>query len=321
MPDFAQIVVITKKTALEELVERFNTREQARFYLEHMGASFADYQAAHDAYRRSLDLLRRSLPGGVRAQFLERGFLPTFLFGQHDLVATLGPDGLVVNAAKYLRDQPLLALNPDAQRVDGILVPFAVAQAREAFQAAFSGACGERGVTMAKAALNDGQSLYAVNDLFIGQRGHASARYRLSFAGRAESQSSSGVIVSTGAGSTGWFRSLLTGAAGLVNGFTEASANHEVSTRYRFDWEADYLYFTVREPFLSKVSGAGLVFGRITPESALELVSEMPQNGVIFSDGVEADALEFNSSASAKITLAERKLRLLVPAQVPAGAV
>ena len=37
---FHKIVVVTRKTALEELVERFNTREQAHFYLEHMGASF-----------------------------------------------------------------------------------------------------------------------------------------------------------------------------------------------------------------------------------------------------------------------------------------
>ena len=43
----------------EELVERFNTREQARFYIEHMGASFAEYEAAHAAYNAHMadDLL------------------------------------------------------------------------------------------------------------------------------------------------------------------------------------------------------------------------------------------------------------------------
>ncbi|MBI3553598.1 MAG: sugar kinase [Elusimicrobia bacterium] len=316
MPAFDQIVVITKKTALDELVERFNSRDQARFYVEHMGASFSEYQASHDAYQRALELLRRSLPGGVRAQFVERQFLPTFLFGESDLVATLGPDGLVANTAKYLKDQPLLALNPDARRVDGILVPFSVEQAPEAFSAALSGGLPARGVTMAKASLNDGQTLYAINDLFIGPRSHVSARYRITFCGRSEDQSSSGLIVTTGAGSTGWFRSLLTGAAGLVDGFTKARANAPVSEGYRFDWEADLLYFTVREPFVSKTSKAGLVFGRIEPGRELELVSYMPQNGLIFSDGIEADCLEFNSSAIARIGLAERKLNLLVPARV-----
>jgi hypothetical protein len=44
----------------------------------------------------------------------------------------------------------------------------------------------------------------------------------------------------------------------------------------------------------------------------------MPQNGVIFSDGVEEDRLEFNSGAMATISLADRTLRLVVP-QVPSS--
>jgi hypothetical protein len=39
----------------------------------------------------------------------------------------------------------------------------------------------------------------------------------------------------------------------------------------------------------------------------------MPQNGVIFSDGVEEDRLDFNSGAVAMIGLAERTLHLVVP--------
>src|SRR5688500_5902279 len=121
---YEKLIVVTKKTMLEELIERFNTREQARFYIEHMGASFDEYQAAHDVYKSALARLQTAIPSGVRAQFIERDFLPNFTFGEGDLVVTLGPDGLVVNTAKYLLTQPLLALNPDPQRIDGVLVPF-----------------------------------------------------------------------------------------------------------------------------------------------------------------------------------------------------
>src|SRR5438874_1926521 len=103
MPNFEKLVVITRKTALEELVERLNTREQARFYIEHSGGSFVEYQAAHDVYQRALATLKAAIPHGLRSHFIDRAFLPTFTFGEHDLVATLGPDGLVVNTAKYLR--------------------------------------------------------------------------------------------------------------------------------------------------------------------------------------------------------------------------
>ena len=73
---------------------------------------------------------------------------------------------------------------------------------------------------MAQAILNDGQALLALNDLFIGQRTHTSARYTIHYDNREEDQSSSGVIVSTGAGSTGWYRSIVTGGVGLVEGLT-----------------------------------------------------------------------------------------------------
>lgn len=316
MPEFEKIVVITKKTALEELIERFNTREQARFYHGHMGVgtSFEEHIAAHQAYGSALETLKASIPRGVRSQFVERSFLPTFTFGERDLVVTLGPDGLVVNTAKYLTAQPLLAFNPDPQRIDGILVPFRAEQAAAALRNAARGDFALNDVSMAKAELNDGQTIYAVNDLFIGQRTHVSARYRLRFKHREEDQSSSGIIVSTGAGSTGWLRSVITGAVGVMETFSQADDVRAAKDKYRFDWEADYLYFSVREPFISRTSSAHLVFGRIEVKERLEIISHMPQNGVIFSDGVEADYLNFNSGAIARVGLADRKLHLIVAA-------
>jgi NAD kinase len=311
MPQFEKLVAITRRTALEELTERFNTQEQARFYLEHMGASFDEYLAAHRAYAASLTLLRQVLPGEVRSQFVERAFLPNFAFGPKDLILTLGPDGLVVNTAKYLTEQPILALNPDPGRIDGVLVPFGISEAPTALKGVLGGAFRATHISMAVARLNDGQTLHAVNDLFIGQRTHVSARYHMRFRETAEDQSSSGIIVSTGAGSTGWYRSILTGAAGVARDFANDLDFSGVASAYRFDWEADHLQFSVREPFISRTSRARLIHGRIEAGEELEIVSQMPQNGVIFSDGVEADYLAFNSGASARISLADRKVHLI----------
>src|SRR5262249_48145477 len=138
-----------------------------------------------------------------------------------DVVVVLGQDGLVVNAAKYLDGQPVVALNPDPERIDGVLLPFHVHKANQAIALALGNEPSWAEVTMARAELNDGQRLLAVNDLFIGARTHVSARYRLRYQGREENQSSSGLIVSTGAGSTGWHRSILTGAAGIVQSYAD----------------------------------------------------------------------------------------------------
>jgi NAD kinase len=316
--DAAQkVVVVTKTTALEELVERFNTREQAQFYIEHMGGRFAEYQDAHDAYQSAVERLRASLPKGLRAHWINRSFLPTYTFDRSDLVVTLGPDGLVVNTAKYLDGQLLVAVNPDPARIDGVLLPFQVRDATMAIAlamaAVMSGRKAWKEISMARVDLNDGQMLLAVNDLFVGQRTHVSARYRLIHDGREEDQSSSGIIISTGAGSTGWYRSVVTGAAGIIESMSGAKEVRPLRDRYRFDWEARYLAFSVREPFVSKTSGAEIVHGRIEADAPLEIVSQMPQNGVIFSDGIEEDRLDFNSGTIARIGLADRTLRLVMP--------
>jgi hypothetical protein len=308
-----KVVVVTRRTALDDLVRRFNTREQARFYITRMGGSFAAYEAAHAAEMAARDHLRAAIPRGLRSQWIDREFLPNFQFGPGDLVVTLGPDGLVVNTAKYLDDQRLMAFNPDPARIDGVLLPFRVGQAAEALRAYAADGLGLRRVVMARADLNDGQSIHAVNDLFVGARTHVSARYRISLGGRAEDQSSSGLIVSTGAGSTGWLRSVLAGAAGVAAAYAPSPEVAAVRDRYAFGWEEERLVLSVREPFISRTTAATIVHEPVTAEAPLEVASSMPQNGVIFSDGVEEDFLAFNSGAVARIAPSGRRLHLLVP--------
>ena len=307
------ILVVTKRTPLEELITRFNSRAQAKFYIEHAGQSFEGYEAGHDAYQRSLDALRQQLPRGVKTQFIERSFLPTFKFSGHDLVVTIGPDGLVINTAKYLSVEPILAINPDPARIDGVLIPFSVSEASAWVARAFQGVARIQPISMAQAMLNDGQTLHGVNDLFIGARTHVSARYRLEVGQQAENQSSSGIIVSTGVGCTGWLQSIVTGASRISRGLGLTKADPPKPEDYRLAWSADELYFSVREPFTSKTSQAALVFGRLGPGDRLLVHSLMPEDGVIFSDGIEADHLNFNSGAIAAIGVAERKARLIVP--------
>jgi len=308
---FEKVLLLTKKTALEELVARYNTERQAAFYLERMGIDFDEYRAAHRAYAQALQAARAAVPPGVKCQCLERSHLPTYLPGPEELPVALGPDGLVVNAAKYLQGQPLLAVNPDPSRIDGLLLPFTVPELGPALARALAGEYEATSITMAKASFNDGQRLYALNDLFVGQRTHVSARYALSHRGRRERQSSSGIIVSTGAGSTGWFRSVITGASAILEAFAGAKEARAARERYRFPWDAPYLCYSVREPFVSRTSSAEMVFGRLEGGEELEVVSQMPHGGAVFSDGVEEDYVEFNSGAIVRIGLAEKSLRLI----------
>ena len=306
---YEKIILITRKTRLEGLIERFNTKAQAQFYIEHSGGDFAMYQQEHDTYYAALADLQRSLQGLLKLQRIEREFLPNFIFSQTDLVITIGIDGLVVNTAKYLSGQPLIAVTPDPPHIDGILLPFAVPHAATAVQRTLQNTAIIKPITMAEASLNDGQRLLAFNDLFIGRQDHVSARYRIDVGnGRAEHHSSSGIIVSTGAGATGWLSSLFN----MVNGMMAGFGSGDNLQPPPMNWDTDQLLYVVREPFVSKTSAAGIVCGTIIPKQPLYLESSMPEGGVIFSDGVMVDYLAFNAGTIATIGLAKQKTHLVV---------
>jgi NAD kinase len=305
-----KIVLIKRKTRLEDLIARYNTIAQARFYIEHMGSDFSDYILEDEHYKQAISKAQAQMEELGRVQVVDREFVPNFIFGEQDIIVVIGQDGLVANTLKYLTKQVLIGVNPDPARWDGVLLPFTVADLKLIVPEVFRQRRPVREVSMAKAALNDGQTIYGVNDLFIGQRTHVSSRYRIQLGGRQEYQSSSGIIVSTGLGSTGWLKSILAGAVSIVNSSAEKPIG--AGQVKNLPWDIDYLYFSVREPFPSKTSKADIVFGKVEKESPLRILSQMPENGVIFSDGMESDYLQFNSGIEATITVAEKRGHLIV---------
>lgn len=307
-----KIVVVTRETRVDNLKRRFNSIDQAAFYVKKRGGKFEDYVEEDSNYKSSIGHLEEAILEWGHIQFIDRAYLPNFVFGPQDTVVAIGQDGLVANTLKYLRNgQPLIGVNPDPARWDGVLLPFSVDDLEAIIPEVLAGNYKGREVTMAEATLNDGQEILAVNDFFIGQRTHTSARYLIEWGGKKERHSSSGVIVSTGLGSTGWFKSLVHGAAEIATEISGVEVAPTVAAT-GLRWEDKKLFFTVREPFPSRNTSADLVFGAITPGVPLKIRSLMPENGVLFSDGIESDFLEFNSGSEAEITISDVRGNLVV---------
>jgi hypothetical protein len=273
---------------------------------------------------------------------VDRRYLPNFIFAPDDIVVVIGQDGLVANTLKYLDGQPLIGINPDPSRWDGVLLPFTPADAAKIAWETIAGKRKFEEVSMAKAKVQNGQELLAVNDFFIGQRGHMSARYVLKYGGLKEPQCSSGVIISTGLGSTGWMKSILAGASGISSRvigrpFGASQESDSLATEYdeaedevvadammektygpselsgvMGKWSSRELIFAVRESFPSESTGTSLVFGTLASGESIRIKSLMGENGIIFSDGIESDFISFNSGAEAVISLAEKKGRMVV---------
>jgi len=300
---FERIILVSKPTALEELLRR-QSEGQVAFFLKSRGTSIEEYQAEDAAYRAALDAVRSSLPDETPLVELPRERIAGFLFRESDLIVITGPDGLFVNVAKYLDGQPVITVNPDPTRIDGVLMRFAPEEVMDVVKRVARGSARTDQITLAKAQTNDGQTLYAVNDFLIGRRDQISARYTLSLEDRTERQSSSGILVATGVGASGWLKSILSTAEALVGNSTRVEIP---------EWEDEFLCFVVREAFPSRYTGTSLLFGEIYCDEGAELIvtSEMSEGGTIFSDGVPEDAIEFDAGCIATISVAEKTAQLV----------
>ncbi|MGW0580620.1 hypothetical protein ACWD25_32790, partial [Streptomyces sp. NPDC002920] len=111
-----------------------------------------------------------------------------------------------------------------------------------------------------------------------------------------EAQASSGVLVGTGTGATGWIRSVWQerGRDDLrLPGPTE-----------------DRLVWFVREAWPSPTTGTSLVAGELPADGRLTLTVES-ERLIAFGDGIESDAVELTWGQTVRVGRAETALRLI----------
>ena len=291
-----RIVVVSRSTEYAALLARHGTREQARFFLESRARSLGQVEARDAAQRDALARVGSVIPAEWRRARVDRSDLDRFLFEPTDVVVTVGPSGLVANVAKYLDGQPVVGINPDPARDGALLARHAADRADELIRSAAGGAATIDARTMVEAVLDDGQRVLALNEVFVGHRSHQSARYLIRCAVGEEHQSSSGIVVTTGTGATGWGRSI-----GL-----------ERQTGLRLPGPGEpALAFFVREAWPSPTFGTSITEGRLEGRDGLEIVSELDDGGVIFGDGIESDRVDFGWGVEATVRVARERLRLV----------
>ena len=288
-------VVVSRATEYQELLARHATAGQARFFLETRGQRIELIEDQHHQFESALGRVLGGIPRSWRRARVLRDDLDRFLFEPGDIVVVLGQDGLVANTAKYLAGQTVIGLNPDRSRYDGILVSHQPEATPDLLAAVASGRCDIERRTMVEAVI-DGRRLVALNELFVGHQSHQSARYRLSCRGRTEEHTSSGLIVSTGTGATGWALSI------------NRSRREPLALPHP---DQPVLAFFVREAFPSVASGVELTEGLLEANAGLSITSRMNQGGVIFGDGIEDDRVEFSWGRKVEVGIAANQLSLL----------
>lgn len=292
-----RVVVVHRRTELQELYARHGTAGQTAFFLKSRGQAMAGVQARQTETQFALDAVSAAIPVDWRRASCERADLSRFLFAPEDIVVVVGQDGLVANAAKYLNGQPVIGINPDPSRNPGVLVPHPPDRAPVLIAMAATAAV-EHHVerrTMVQAQTDDAQRLIALNEVFLGPPSHQTARYTLAtHDGVAERQASSGLIVSTGTGATGWGRSVW--------------QEHKSILVLPEPGERRLAWF-VREAWPSPATGTTLTEGDVT-DGALAVTIESDVL-VAFGDGIESDAVTVRYGQSVRFSVADETLRLV----------
>lgn len=287
-----RVVVVSRRSELDELLARHGTRAAADFYLRQRGRDLAEVTARHALTESALAIVGAQIPADWRRGHLERDDLSRFLFGPEDIVIAVGQDGLVANVAKYLDGQPVIGVDPEPERNAGVLVRHKPSAVRELLRSSSGGELR----TMVQASLDDGQELLGLNEVYVGHATHQSSRYVLGTpSGQRERQSSSGIVVSTGTGATGWCSSIARERAFDAPLPTPATAS---------------LCWFVREAWASPATGVALTAGFLGSDTRLELTSES-ERLVVFADGVESDRLELSWGQRVTVGVATRQLRLV----------
>jgi len=287
-----RVVTVTRRSELDELLARHGTLGAAGYFLRQRGRDLADVRRRHEAQAAALTTVGAAVPVDWRRGHVDRDDLPRFLFGPEDIVLAVGQDGLVANVAKYLDGQPVVGINPEPERNPGVLVQ----HAPDAVAALLRRELPTERRAMVVAELDDGQRLYGLNEVYIGHPSHQSARYVLGTdSGARERQSSSGVVIGTGTGATGWCASIARTLADApaLPGPTET-----------------VLCWFIREAWPSPATGTTLTQGHLSGPERLELTSES-EGLVAFADGLEGDRLELGWGQRLLIGLADRSLRLV----------
>ncbi|MFD7121616.1 hypothetical protein ACFWAA_31925 [Streptomyces sp. NPDC059922] len=291
-------VLVYRTSEYEELLTRHGTHGQAAFVLSSRGRSVEEVADRHHRARRALAEVAAAVPLRWRQARVERADLDRFLFAPEDVVVVVGQDGLVANAAKYLAGQPVVGIDPDPGRGLGVLVRHRAADAPGLLRAAEAGGGTIDELTMVEAVADDTQRLLALNEIYLGRPDHQTARYRLGpddESAPAEAQASSGVLVGTGTGATGWLRSVRRerGSALPVPGPDDPQ-----------------LVWYVREAWPSPTTGTALVEGVLDRAERLRLTVESDRL-VAFGDGMESDALELTWGQTVRLGRSATALRLL----------
>ncbi|MBI3033628.1 NAD(+)/NADH kinase [Candidatus Woesearchaeota archaeon] len=196
---------------------------------------------------------------GIKHSCINRDVLDAEKLRNADLIITVGGDGTFLRTAQYVKDQPVLSVASSLEKNEG----FFARAIKEDFEKKMGMILRDEfsiinlNRLQSEIAYSSGEKAVlepAVNEVFVGSRKpYITFRYMLKIGKDEELQKSSGVIISTGAGSTAWSRS----AGGK-----------------KLEMTSKKMQYVVREPYFGRLTQPKMTQGVLDEPSSIRIKSE-----------------------------------------------
>ncbi len=204
MPSLLDNVLVIYKKSLYQIYFQERSQQMASGSNRFSEADIQRFADAHDTHNRTLETVDRELTClGIRHRLVYRARIMNY---QHySLVISVGGDGTFIEAARRITDQAILGVNSDPQRSVGAFCVTNSTCFGDFMRNLTNGSPRIRLFNRMDIRLND--ELYAfraVNEVLVAHQSPAAmSRYSLHIDGQEEVQRSSGIWISTAAGSSG----------------------------------------------------------------------------------------------------------------------
>ncbi len=176
-----------------------------------------------------------------------------------NIVISIGGDGTALSAGHFLIDKPLLAVNSDPKKSEGALTTININEMNNKLDEIKNNKHQTELLERIEVYINDKLQIpIALNEVFIAnEKAYLVSKYKIKIIKsgftKEEEHKSSGLIFSTGTGSTAWFKS----AGGTPFGAQEK-----------------YIKMIVREPYSGRLGKFSIINETIDEKKEIEVISE-----------------------------------------------
>ncbi len=292
--DPSKIIIVRRWSKLEwELHKKNTTQEKILDHYEKMGLKDKKW-SSHLDQMNSFNKLEAFLnyPKVLEGEPLQKADLCGM-----QLVIILGGDGYFSYVSHYIDDQLVIGVKADPKKSSAVLYELDVDDFINFYPMLLQGNFTIANWTRLRAVINAKPiKELSLSDIFVGARLSVDmSRYVIYYKGVQEEQKTSGILVSTGTGSTGWWKKLNLTQQRRMGTFARTSRTAR---------------FVVRDEPSSRLSGYKIVSGKIKPDEVLKIRS-LVDDGVVSPDSYSSLMYPFPAGDTVEISISDNPLRVI----------